>query len=166
MKKINLFFLFLCTSLFVFAQNNATDYNDMIIDEQMKIGTEIGDFVNSEIDALDLNYNILVKQVDASIASIQKLGAWQGDASFQTSALKLFGFYKSIIENEYKECLGIMKKPDAEFTDADMERMLTLEAEITEKEKPFDDDFLYTQNEFAKRWGFELIPYEEEPADY
>lgn len=166
MKKAISVILALIPVFAAFAQTDAIGYNDMIVGEQIKIGTEMNDFVNAESnEAYDLNYKILLQQIDASIDVLQNMGPWQGDATLQTSALNLFKFYKAITLKEYKEFLIILKKRDEEITDADIEYMQALEAGITEKEKAYDDDFSYQQEAFAKRWNFELQGVEEEIAE-
>jgi len=157
MKKIIPFLLSLSLSFSAFAQKDAIDYNDIIVGEQTKIGKEINDFVISEQpDEVDLNYKILLEQIDASINVVENLGAWQDDATLQKSTLELFGFYKTVSLNEYKEFKTFMKKPDSEITNSDITYLQTLEKGIQEKEKKFDDDFAASQDAFAKRWGFTL----------
>lgn len=157
MKKPILIFLTFFSSVILFAQKSAVDYNDMIVDEQAKIGEKITNYSYSESPEKSvLNYNALVQQINVSIATIEKLGAWQDDDSFRQATLRLFRFYKSIIENEYKQFLAIMRKPDDQITEADFAQMDKLDMEIQQKEKKFDDDFLNAQIAFAKRWGFTL----------
>jgi hypothetical protein len=127
----------------------------MIVDEQVKIGTEITDFTNAESNEdMELALKILIQQTDASIDAVQKLGAWKGDGALQNSALQLFKFYKAVAEKEYREMLNILKKEVVSDTDAT--HLDAIIADIQLREQKFDDDFAYQQKDFAKRNGFTL----------
>jgi len=165
MKKLAFLLLLIPFAFSAFAQADAIEYNDMIVGEQTKIYTKIADFSNAESNEdMELALKILQQQIEASIAAVKKLGAWHEDAALQASTLRLFDFYKTITITEYREMLDIMKHE--QLTQEDVSRLEVLQDAVVEKEKKHDDDFAYNQDAFAKRWGFELAPIVEEPADY
>ncbi len=165
MKKTIFLLLLIPVAFSVSAQIDGASYNDMIVDEQTKIGNKIVGFSTAESNEdMELAHTILLQQVDASIAVIQKLGAWKGDGALQSSTLRLFNFYKSIVSVEYREILNLMKKE--ELSEADAARLDAITADIVAREATYDNDFAAQQEAFAARNGFDLTPAEEYPSDY
>lgn len=158
MKKLLLLLLFIPFA--ASAQKTAVEYNDIIVDEQSKIGQRIIDF-NYAVEAgeeMDLPLKLILEQIDISIAVVEKVKPWEDGAALKSSALSLFKFYKSIVAKEYSEMVGILKKEN--IAESDVARLDELLASITEREEKLDADFSYQQETFAKRWNIELAPSE------
>lgn len=159
MRKFISLFVLISFTLSVSAQKDATEYNDIIIDEQTKIGEKIVNFSNAQTNEdMDLALKILEKQVGVSIETLNNLGGWNGDKDFLNSAHTLFNFYKEIASSDYRKMLDILIHE--ELTEEDVEKLNIIAADISAREKAFDDDFAIKQEEFAKRNGFTLAPVE------
>lgn len=157
MKKIVSLLLLIPVSFCVWAQTSGTEYNDLIVDEQTKIGEKIIAFSSAETNEdMELALKVMIEQIDASIATVKNIGNWKGDASLKNSAIGLFNFYRSIATVEYRELLNILKHD--EISESDAARMDAIMADITKREEKFDADFAYNQEEFAKRNNFTLEP--------
>ncbi len=158
MKK--LFLLLLVFPFAATAQKTAVEYNDLIVDEQNKIGQRIIDF-NYAVESgeeIDLPLKLILEQIDVSIDVIEKVKPWEDGAALKGSALSLFKFYKSIVSKEYTEMVSILKKENIDETD--VKRIDVLLASVSEREEKLDADFSYHQEAFAKRWNIELAPSE------
>ncbi len=156
----NLLLLLLVLPFAASAQKSAVEYNDLIVDEQNKIGQRIIDFTYA-VEAgeeMDLPLKLILEQIDVSIEAVEKVKPWEDGAALKSSALSLFKFYKSIVAIEYSEMVSILKKENIE--DSDVARLDALIASITERQAKLDGDFSYQQEAFAKRWNIELAPSE------
>ncbi len=160
MKNFILLLFVFPLSLSVFGQKTAIEYNDIIVDEQNKIGQRIIDF-NYAIEAgeeMDIPLKLILEQIDVSIDIVEKVKPWEDGAALKSSALALFKFYKNIVAKEYREMVDILKKEN--IAESDVARLDELLASITEREEKLDADFSYQQETFAKRWNIELAPSE------
>ncbi len=158
MKK--LFLLLLVIPFAASAQTTAVEYNDIIVDEQNKIGQRIIDF-NYAVESgeeMDMPLKLILEQIAVSIEVVEKVNPWEDGAALKNSALSLFRFYKSIVSKEYQEMVDILKKEN--IAESDVTRLDKLLADITEREAKLDADFSYQQEAFAKRWNIELTPSE------
>ncbi len=153
MKK--LFLLLLVIPFAASAQKDVLEFNDIIVEEQTKIGQRLIDF-NYAVEAgtdTDMPLKLTLEQVKVSIAVVEKL-SWQDGAALKKSALALFDFYKSIVSNEYKEMVSIINHP--ELSEGDITQLNELIASITEREEKLDADFAAEQEAFAKMNNFTL----------
>lgn len=158
MKKLICLLLVISSALSVFAQKDAIEYNDMIVDEQNKIGQKIIDF-NYAVESggdMEMPLKLTLAQIDASIATLQKMSTWEDGAALKASAIELFKFYKSIVSVEYREMVNILYHEN--LSEADINRLDELMANVSEKEKKYDADFQKAQEAYAKRWNIDLIP--------
>lgn len=152
--------LFTVTTAFAPAMT-PQEYNDVIIGEQNKISKIMIDMANNF--ATDLNKSEvlreqLTKQCQSSVSVLRALPAYEGDTKFRDAGIALYTFYGQISAMEYKEMIDILKKDQIQSSDID--RLTTLEKEITKRETPLDDAFQNAQNAFAKKHGFTLIKNE------
>jgi hypothetical protein len=146
MKIRSLFCLFLLlSSASMYAQQiameNAVEYNDYIIGEQLKIAGMMK-----------------VVQIDRSIVALQSLAPYDGSHSFRDAAIKLFTFYRSMAHIEYRKLAALVTKK--EYTDADIAAINEIIVSITNNEKPLDEIFLKEQKEFAAMHSFTVVPAE------
>ena len=133
------------------------EYNDAIINEQTKISKVMIEMANNFSNDLDKSESLrqkLVTQCDSSINAVKALPDYKGNTSFRDAGAALFTFYKEISEKEYKEMIDILRKENIEM--ADVERLTTLEKEISSREEPLDAAFQSAQQAFAKEHNLEL----------
>lgn len=160
MKKLLLLLLVIPFTISAFAQSSAVEFNDLIVDEQNKIGQRIIDF-NYAVEAgdeMDLPLKLILEQINVSIEVVEKVKPWEDGAELKSSALSLFRFYKSIVAKEYQEMVNILKKENIESSD--VTRLDAILADISAREEKLDADFSAKQEAFAKRWNIELAPSE------
>jgi len=156
MKKILAALLSFILTFSAFAQKSAIELNDIIVDEQNKIGQRIIDF-NYAVEAgedMNLPLQLILEQTKASISVVENLKHIEGSESLKKTALALFNFYKSIVAKEYREMVDIVKKTDV--SDADVTRLNEILADISAREEKIDADFAAQQEAFAQRNGFTL----------
>lgn len=154
-----LLILFSATSLFANA-DEAVSYNDKIIAEQTKIGEQIMAFSGT---VNEFSLQSLREQIDKSIAVLNKMKPYKGNKSLLNNAKKLFKFYASITDGEYKEMLKLIEHRN-KYTDDELKTKLDkLSEKISKQEKLLDANFQRAQKEFALEYGFTLTtnPLEE-----
>lgn len=144
------------------AQMTAIEYNDFIVNEQNKIGVKIIDFTTA-LDALDFtlaetNLGLLQERVNEVIKNVEDQGPYPNNDGLYTAVLDLFRFYKTIVNNEYREILTTLQKESLETNDFD--RLNILVASITDREKLVDEAFQSAQQKFASDNNFELTENE------
>ncbi len=139
-------------------QQNALDYNNTIVDEQMKIMEKFITFIEldtEDMDEMDAARQEIVKQCKISIDVVEKLPAFDGDASFRDTALRLFRFYQQSSEVAYKEMIDILRKGEL-MTEEDEERLVTINEEVTKDEAELDAQLSQAQEVFSKKYNFQL----------
>lgn len=168
-KALTLLLLF--SSLFLKAQtsysfHNAIEYNDYIVGKQTLIGTYINDInivVSDSLSTVDDARTTLrsaIAKTKVIIDDVRNMPDWNGNTELRESAVALFNFYLSCFENEYASMIELVYKEDLSETEA--EQLDALMAQVTEKEKGFDDRFAKAQENFAKANNFTLAPAEGE----
>lgn len=161
MKKLLLPITLLLFMSFAPAKMTPQEYNDAIIGEQNKITKimlDMANYFDKDLNKADQLREELVKQCQASVSVLKALPAYEGDVKFRDSGIALYTFYGQISAMEYKEMIDILKKENIEASD--IERLGTLEKQITDRETPLDNDFQNAQSAFAKKHGFILIDNE------
>lgn len=139
---------------------SAVDYNDYIVNAQNDIGQAMIGFnevfASAEVDEETANrsFNHLLSVIEESVSKLEALKDYQGNTELRDASRALFGFYKRVVENEYKELMGLMLKP--EFTTQDEERLYELMNKISTEEGSYDDAFEKAQTAFAAQHGFQL----------
>lgn len=129
------------------------EYNDTIIKEQAKIIELMFELVAKIETDLDGCEDVRLKtiiQCDSSILQVSKMEPYDGDASMKNTAIDLFNFYKKAYKKEYKEMIEILQLGE-NITQADMDRITFLNAELAEKETKLDSAFQGAQAAFAKK---------------
>jgi len=167
MKK-KYFYTFALLALVLLSQcgpttQDAIDYNDELIAEELLVIDRINDLDNAmatwnpkEIEpALDA----AKVQIDKSIKILEGLGGFDGDNSFVDACLELFKVFKSQVNDEYAEQLGIIKiyndTPNS-YTTVEENRYNAINDILDEEYYPVFDKFSVAQEDFADKWGFML----------
>jgi hypothetical protein len=141
-------------------QEQAAEYNDQIIDQQIAIVDRIDVLVESYqyyIPAdMDKAYNDAVNQVNKGIETVTALDKFDGKTDFKDAALELFNGYKAALENEHKEMVRIYKIPDETFTEEHYQQWDKLAEEADRKMEEAFNKFGKAQDEFAAKYKLEL----------
>jgi hypothetical protein len=139
-------------------QQSALDYNNTIVDEQLKIMEKFMTFIELDaenLDEMDAARLEIVVQCKTSIAEVEKLPAFEGDPTFRDTALQLFRFYKRSSEISYKEMIDILRKGEM-MTEEDQYRLVTINEEVTYDEVDLDNKLSIAQDAFSKKYNFKL----------
>jgi hypothetical protein len=139
-------------------QKAAIAFNELIVDEQKKIGkliTELFENIDahSKQELLDKS-QVLYKQCQSSEKLIKAQPIKNGNGPLKEAALTLFAFYGKITKEEYTELVELLKKD--ELLNEDLERMKAINSDVTEREKILDEAFINEQKNFAELHGFIL----------
>jgi hypothetical protein len=102
-------------------KEEAIDYNDKIIKEQVAIIDKIDKLYDAMKDytdhqGLDSAYAAAQKQIESSTDIVSKLEKFGDDTEFRDAALKLFATYRSLLQNEMKKMVDFSKLPDEQYT--------------------------------------------------
>jgi hypothetical protein len=139
-------------------QQSALDYNNTIVDEQMKIMEKFITFIEldaEDLDEMDAARLEIVAQCKTSIAEVEKIPAFEGDPTFRDAALQLFRFYKRSSEISYKEMIDILRKGEM-MTEEDEDRLAAINDEVTYDEVDLDNKLSMAQDAFSKKYNFKL----------
>jgi hypothetical protein len=139
-------------------QQSALDYNNTIVDEQLKIMEKFMTFIELDaenLDEMDAARLEIVAQCKISITEVEKLPAFEGDPTFRDTALQLFRFYKRSSEISYKEMIDILRKGEM-MTEEDQYRLVTINEEVTYDEVDLDNKLSIAQDAFSKKYNFKL----------
>jgi len=147
-----------------YSQNEARLYNDFIIGHQEAIGAlmqKFGDTLSlhtvGNANAVRLE---LIEQIDSSIAAIRERPPFDKNYIYLDAAVQLFGIYKSIAENEYKELLEILAKP--RLTQQDEIRYEEILNNVNFREMVHEEKFAAIQRSYAETYNLVLMGM---PAD-
>ena len=123
-KPYNL--LLFCIMIIMFtsctpSKEDAIKYNDLIIDQQTLIVEKINNLYEAMNDfehpeKIEEAYQNALKQIDKGSESVSKMENFGGKSDFREASIKLFVIYKSVVQNELKAMIDIVKKPTAEIT--------------------------------------------------
>lgn len=165
MKKTVLFLLLVIAAVSVSAQTtfkDAVEYNDYIVLKQQRIGVQLNEYVSMAADTTTTADNLEAKRLAAVTEAtkltndVKKMPAWKGNTAFRDAAVKLFSFYQSTLNNEFKEIGEILLKN--ELTEDDYKKIEELQKKITAIEAPLDDVYLDAQKKFAADNNFTIAP--------
>lgn len=166
MKKILAGFLVLVSTLFTFTgcnllgQGKALDYNNTIVNLQEAIVREVVSFTNNlsaeELDAtaMQAQHEKLVKTIDDNITKLENLKALPDDKGLKQSSLDLFKFYRKTVNEDFKVMMDILTKDNS--TEEDLKKVTEITEKFASDEEPIHDKFIKSQEEFAKKYGFQL----------
>jgi hypothetical protein len=166
MKKTITLFLFAVVAMTVTScgptKEEAIDYNDKIINEQVAIIDKIDkvyDALKNFKDAygMDYAYAEALKQVETGTEIVTKLDKFGGTTEFRDEALKLFGTYKSVLENELKKMIDITKLSDDIYFTTNAEAEFNKLSDVSFKKMDMGlKEFNTIQKAFANKYKFEI----------
>ncbi|MBN2893903.1 MAG: hypothetical protein JXL97_18685 [Bacteroidales bacterium] len=162
--KTTLTFLLLFFTLTVFSQKYTSpiDYNDAIVDLQIKIYDKL-DTLENQMFKDDVNEKScnkarkeVIKTTKKAIKTLNKISDFDGDDKFQKSGMELFKSILDVLNNEYAVLIKLYSKPLEEFTSEDDVTINETWIELDEKIIKTEDVFLSEQEKFAENHGFIL----------
>lgn len=155
MRSLLFSFFAICISNSMLAQSNlmeAYSYNQMIINEQSRIGSEAFYFIKN---ADSLNLKIMVFQAKKSIKVVENTKVFNNETEFQQAAIELFKHYLKTAETVYPELLKIVEDPDLEYKDFKVKKDAIVKNAAAE-DKAANAKFVLVQEKFAKKYGIKL----------
>lgn len=134
------------------------EYNDMIVTEQNKIIKTVFAYVDAvstgKGDA-EKTRLLMVDQCKSSLKVLEGMDDYEGNVRLRDAGKDLFKFYLTLAEDSFKEISEINNKGE-EITVEDLERLEILESEMDKKEFALDNALSAAQEEFAKKYNFQL----------
>lgn len=131
--------------------STAEEYNNYIVDLQLESVKSIMLFSDACAEGrrnqMLHSYEQFQSQTKLSLEQIKKLEGFNGSIELRDAAIKLFGFYVEISQNEYKQILDILLKREySEQDDIIVDSLITI---VGEKEETHDSAFENAQEKFA-----------------
>ncbi len=138
----------------------AMEYNDKLITDQLAVINAINDVDNAftTYDPAKIEPAIIVakNKVEESMKALEELGGFNETTEFKDATMSLYKLFKEQLENEYSEQLQIYKLPEEEYTTEKQDRYNELQKLIDDKYTLVSNKFVAIQVEFSKRWNFTL----------
>lgn len=144
------------------SKEEAMNYNDNIIKEQKKVinaeNAVIRAIKDKNMDILVIQglYEALSKQVDESLATIDKMDKFDGKTDFKDAALKFMKTYREVVSKDYKAWIENLKIPLDKLTNEDLSQEKIIVADINRKLDNANSDFINAQKDFALKYKFQL----------
>ncbi|MFM2285027.1 MAG: hypothetical protein RLZZ543_524 [Bacteroidota bacterium] len=135
-------------------------YNDSLVIQQIRVvdkADELQDAFNSYVEAeMRMRHQQLERQIEASLAQVNKMEDYDGDDAFRKSTLSMLDGYKQLVGKEYTEAEKILSQPDSLYSDSDEARLELLYKEIDKLSDELTANFKRAQEEFAKKHKLNL----------
>ncbi|MFC2111386.1 hypothetical protein ACFLQ5_02930 [Bacteroidota bacterium] len=120
--------------------------------------TEMDSTEQLSYDKLDNVFNALINQINISISDVSLISDFVEDSTLKSASLGFLEAYKSVVENEYSECIRLIKIPEDEFLEEDNIKFNDIfSGKINSKLDVAIENFVKVQQDFADKYGFELI---------
>ncbi len=136
---------------------NPVQYNDYIVSRQtelMRKVVEFGNTAQTDIDSASALLKDFTKETEDMIDEIKGMPPYKGDSTLRDAAIRSFGFYKRVFQEDYVDIINIRKKDD--ITQDDVDEIDRIVKKITREEEGFDKAFHNAQNDFAKKNNMKL----------
>ena len=144
--------------------SNAVDYNDFIFKEQEKIvnsAMSLSEALQSgKSDVINIKYKEYGEQAKSSLDTVKQMGAFNGNTSLRDEATRLFQFYYSLYQNEYKEMIRIILKNVKIATKQDKSQLTKIQQQVEIKESRRDSAFAIEQSKFAAANNMQIMQTE------
>ncbi len=150
--------LYILTGILLFSCptpiDRAKKFNNTIVTLHSELNLEIEKFVDSfqsiSSEKLEKNRIALSSYADKIIKQTEEIPVVTNGTDFKNNAINLFKFYKSIIDGEFKELVGLIsEKPDTY-------RIIEIKKAISEKTAVIDERFRQSQREFAAQHNLKI----------
>ncbi len=138
----------------------ASEYNNMLIRHQRAVISRIDDLIASftTYNAQDMQqaYNALIKQINFSLDTLQKVKPFDGSTEFRDKTISLIEFYKDVTENQLKQVMQLLSKPEDKYTSQDALRVSEIMSEVHDKITQKNAEFKKYQEQFARKYHLSL----------
>ncbi len=142
---------------FVPSTKDAVKYNDKIVNLQEKVVKAMMAIFETEDDAeIARRHAHAIATVEDAVKTLKAMKPYKDNTQLRDTAVKVFEFYESICQNEYREMIEIKKK-GGEPSPEDQARMEQLLTGIEDRESALDAEMSAVQREFASKHGCELV---------
>lgn len=135
------------------------NYNDKLISYQEKVAKTFIDMIqlisSGDKSQIDVAYANALRASAEAVEEIKIVGPYEGNDLFRQKLQVLLEFYKSIIENEYKEMLKILEL-GSEIKQTDLDRLKEIQDSITRREAILDKEMSNAQKAFSEKYGIQL----------
>lgn len=136
----------------------AVEYNDYIVKLQEKTirkSLDLGKVLETgDSLAIRKSFDEFGAQAKTSLEELKKLDTFEGEVELRDNALKLFQFYVTIYEKDYKEMIDLVTKKD--INKNDLKRVDEIVAKVSAEETQFDAGFATAQQTFAKKHNMKI----------
>lgn len=162
MKKFLLVLIVMLPFLSVQAQKTtfttATDFNDFLINEQLRVQAALNN-LNATLEAGTDEavwdaYEDLIAVTESSIEDVQNLVPYEGGNNLHISFNALLKFYLVTFKTDYNQILTLLLKE--EVTEEDNAKVASILEKIASGEASYDANFAAAQESFASLHGFTL----------
>lgn len=138
--------------------DEAISYNDTLVNSFDPITQKMVEFEMALYDSkstdIDRMYDDLSTSIDRTVKFISEKPAFDGNESFKNAALDIVKFYDSVIDNEYKQMLEMIK---SDTLSAEDEQRLGAAIDSTySKEAQYYNAFEKEQAAFAAKYKFNV----------
>lgn len=141
---------------------SASDYNNAIVGMQGEILGSLflltSSFGQALPDTMWAKHAKYVETVDVVIAQAEVMPDFEGNTAMRDGALGLFRFYKETAESEYKRMVELMEKP--ELSESEIMELAEMGGSMAEREGTLDLTFAKAQDDFARKYGLDLVENE------
>jgi len=138
---------------------DAAEYNDRIISQQMKI-IEAFELMDStlrdtavKMDRIDYAYSNLRARVKEGKYALDSVGSFEKDPSLQLAAKELFEAYDVMVEGDYRTLSDIHRIDPELLTSAMADSANVSASRILDRSKQIQDRFMKAQDEFGKKYN-------------
>ncbi|MDQ7778134.1 MAG: hypothetical protein RDV41_00285 [Planctomycetota bacterium] len=140
--------------------DKAVAYNDKIVAQQARIVKAMTDVFNADDPSvMGQRLDAAIPVIDDAIKTVKAMDAFEGNTELRDTAVKLFEFYKSIGDVDYREMIEIGKK-GPEPSEEDQKRMMAIQEDVSQREEVLDAEMERVQAAFASKHDFQLKPTE------
>jgi hypothetical protein len=143
-----------------FNTRSAIAYNDFLvhsIDTVISHTLFFEDVLYSETyEDARKNYNDLVANIHTQIKKVSEKEVFDNNDEIKSATLKWIEYYKSLAENEYKNALEILGKPELTETDEEEIGNIISSTYTSDKETELQNTFVSLQQKMSKIYNFRI----------
>jgi hypothetical protein len=134
-------------------------YNDYIVGRQTTLMKNIVDFSKASevnLDSAEKMLDSYVIETSNMINEIKGMPPYKGDSSLRDAAVRTFGFYKKVFEDDYKQIIRLNIDGESN-TEEGTEKIKRIVEDISKEEEKLDKAFHNAQREFANKNNMKLM---------
>jgi hypothetical protein len=162
------FALFLCSSTFINAQNDALEFNNLLVNEQNLVSAKNLEYVSYSVHSEDFatveqKRLDVVKQIDKSSKTISKKDAPAEAAKMKEEVLEVLKMYKKVFTLDFVEVNELKQSKQNSYQA--MENYFKAQDAAEKKLSKASQRFSKAQERFAKKMDVELKVQEEDAKE-